>query len=409
MFFIPTTSIDSDDELDSNDHNPVQSAAPSTLQSALLSSAPTASNSNLTTAQRRAVDTNHVRPSVRILLRNGSGTGTGSYLHIRPFSARSHSAPPSTSLSSGAYICNPTSSADNQPEFTVDPVVFNLMLAAPAFDLSSFDDSDDWLSPSSRPRLYRTASVGNSWGVTSIGRGFNWSSKPVDDEPIVDEEAPELTNSFLQPEPPQAPRSLIRALANTANSATTSVFTSMSPVKSNAFDEERTSAHPHVFTSEPDSLSDSPISRSPFDSALSLTPASSTPESSSPRLRVDSSSSSLHPPSARSPSAARPRRRSSQQRVSLIAGRLSLVSLDPPSPPPMTSPKLIRLGSQSSFISVTSAAPPSPSHDKESFLGGRSISEFVIEGDIGRGAYGLVKKAREIKEDGTLGVSNLMQ
>ena len=48
--------------------------------------------------------------------------------------------------------------------------------------------------------------------------------------------------------------------------------------------------------------------------------------------------------------------------------------------------------------------PPDTS-EKETFLGGRSISEFVIEGDVGRGAYGLVKRAREMNLDGTMGVS----
>jgi hypothetical protein len=37
-------------------------------------------------------------------------------------------------------------------------------------------------------------------------------------------------------------------------------------------------------------------------------------------------------------------------------------------------------------------------------LSERSISEFVIEKEIGRGAYGLVKRAREMQLDGSLGV-----
>lgn len=41
--------------------------------------------------------------------------------------------------------------------------------------------------------------------------------------------------------------------------------------------------------------------------------------------------------------------------------------------------------------------------DKTPSVGERSISEFVIEGEIGRGAYGLVKRAREMNLDGTLG------
>ena len=82
-----------------------------------------------------------------------------------------------------------------------------------------------------------------------------------------------------------------------------------------------------------------------------------------------------------------------------------MVSIDPPPDPDVSSPKLLRYGSQSSFLSAASAAPPSPSVDRESFLGGRSISEFVIEGELGRGAYGLVKRAREMKENVEMGVS----
>jgi hypothetical protein len=45
-----------------------------------------------------------------------------------------------------------------------------------------------------------------------------------------------------------------------------------------------------------------------------------------------------------------------------------------------------------------------PLHNSQSFLGERNISEFAIEKEIGRGAYGLVKLAREIQAQGTLGV-----
>jgi hypothetical protein len=37
------------------------------------------------------------------------------------------------------------------------------------------------------------------------------------------------------------------------------------------------------------------------------------------------------------------------------------------------------------------------------------ISEFVIQWEIGHDAYGLVKKTREMKEDGILGVSDAMR
>ena len=48
--------------------------------------------------------------------------------------------------------------------------------------LIEFDD-EDWVAPPTSPKLYRAASVGNSWGVTSIGRGFKWA----DDEQEIKE------------------------------------------------------------------------------------------------------------------------------------------------------------------------------------------------------------------------------
>jgi hypothetical protein len=55
-------------------------------------------------------------------------------------------------------------------------------------------------------------------------------------------------------------------------------------------------------------------------------------------------------------------------------------------------------------LSAASTRPPSPTSEGQSFLGGRNISDYEIEGEIGRGAYGLVKRAREVLEDGSLGV-----
>ncbi|KIP11994.1 hypothetical protein PHLGIDRAFT_27609 [Phlebiopsis gigantea 11061_1 CR5-6] len=81
-----------------------------------------------------------------------------------------------------------------------------------------------------------------------------------------------------------------------------------------------------------------------------------------------------------------------------------IVPSQPPSPPPTAPQKLVRANSAASFLSVASSTgPPTPSADKTPSVGERSISEFVIEGEIGRGAYGLVKRAREMKLDGTLG------
>ncbi|KAG5648033.1 hypothetical protein DXG03_007068 [Asterophora parasitica] len=96
--------------------------------------------------------------------------------------------------------------------------------------------------------------------------------------------------------------------------------------------------------------------------------------------------------------------RSSRQRVSLIAGRVSIAPIEPPSP--VLPHSIRRSDSSGSILSVTpSTRAPSPTaeKDKGSFLGGRSISDFVIDGEIGRGAYGLVKRAREIHADGSLG------
>jgi hypothetical protein len=111
-------------------------------------------------------------------------------------------------------------------------------------------------------------------------------------------------------------------------------------------------------------------------------------------------------PLARSPSSPRPRRRSSQQRVSLMAGQVSIGRIEPPSPPPGLSGTLRRNPSNRSFLSqAESTRPPTPSVEQTTFLGEKNLSEYLIDGEIGRGAYGLVKRAREFNDDGTLGVS----
>ncbi|TDL28483.1 kinase-like protein [Rickenella mellea] len=259
------------------------------------------------------------------------------------------------------------------------------MLAVPTIDLSL--DDDELVAPQTKGRLYRAASVGNSWGVTSIGRGFNWGSKSKDDDPVDDRKAEEdiqWGNSFDTPYP--GPRVFGRLITNGSPKGNNPGL--------NGTTQSDSRIHSPVFTAEPSSMS--PVAQSPAEQGFSNRRS----RPSSPQLTLDVAAGSRPSPS-RSPTMPRPRRRSSQQRVSLIAGRLSMVSIDPPSPPPPTSPALSRYNSHSSFTSVQSAPPP-PS-EKDSFLGGRSISEFVIEGDIGRGAYGLVKRAREMNEDGTLG------
>ncbi|KAJ7783842.1 kinase-like protein [Mycena maculata] len=233
------------------------------------------------------------------------------------------------------------------------------MLSAPPVHLT-FDD-DEWI-PSYEPgRLYRAASVGNSWGVTSIGRGFDWDENTPDPkEPRACRDKLDSPLAFeLDPTDLQAPRKLLDVLD------TSQV---MRPVTNNVLFPSYSPAH----------------SRPPSP----LTPTLSTHK----------------PPMTRSPTMPpRPRRRSSQQRVSLIAGRVSIATIEPPSP--VVPQGLLRTNSASSLLSLASSTrPPSPAPpEKQNFLGGRDISEFVIEGEIGRGAYGLVKRGREILPDGSLG------
>ena len=230
------------------------------------------------------------------------------------------------------------------------------MLSASPIGIT-FDD-DDWIAPPHAP-IYRTASVG-SWGVTSIGRGFDWAAQV--DLPTV-QETPTQPNT--------------------------------EPADLRQTEVERSPAlgriHNHIY-----------LDRSPV---LKTKPILMT--STSPQILPQAICRPITPsiqPVARSPSSPRPRRRSSQQRVSLIAGRVSIAPIDPPSPTPMLTENLRRTPSSGSILSITSTRPPSPS-ETQHFLGGRNISEYLIEREIGRGAYGLVKRAREFLADGSLGVS----
>lgn len=224
----------------------------------------------------------------------------------------------------------------------------------------AFDD-DDWIPSPHAPRLYRTASVG-SWGVTSIGRGFDWENESNID--TVDE--------AQEPVAEKAQDAIVEPTPNHGHAA-------------------NGRKHHHSFPEKTPTLKPTPFSMT------------SSPRSISQPLHIPTMTPVISP-LTKSPSSPRPRRRSSQQRVSLIAGRVSIAPIDPPpSPPPMLSENLKRTPSSGSLLSNHSALPPSP--DEQGFLGGRNISEFVIEGEIGRGAYGLVKRAREIQGDGSLGVS----
>ena len=268
------------------------------------------------------------------------------------------------------------------------------MLTAPAAADITFDD-DSWGVPPVKLAYNRAVSVGNSWGVTSIGRGFNWAAEE-------EEESNEHSNAqgdsilaepFLNTESFVTQRSPSYTFATSTSSGTlypTAILTPSTPL--------------------PVQIKASRITSDP----LTLSPTQSP---SLPSRPLTPSSSSLHishinapPRPVRSPTSPRPRRRSSQQRVSLIAGRISIAHIEPPSPPPVAPQKLIRSGSTASLLSLdTSTRPPTPSASIITQTSSeRSISEFVIQGEIGRGAYGLVKKAREMKADGKLGVSDVV-
>ncbi|KAL1707357.1 kinase-like domain-containing protein [Schizophyllum commune] len=245
---------------------------------------------------------------------------------------------------------------------------FRMLSTSSAFDLT-FDDSDDWKSPT-YGRLYRASSVG-SYKVTSIGRGFDWDENEDGDERAAPPaRAPEAKLKIAEPSPQKLtdPSKVMRSVTNTSSSPTT---ISLSPM---------------ALSSEPQSYFSSPAhSRSASPLAIAMPHPS-------------------RPPLSRTPTTPRPNsRRNSQQRVSLIAGRVSIAPIEPPpSPPPSLPPSLRRTDSQSSRLSAASTRAPSPT-DEQVSPGNRTIDEFHIEGEIGRGAYGLVKRAREILPDGSLG------
>lgn len=319
-------------------------------------------------------------------------------------SFRSRSAPPSStpSLSRRSYRAG---------TFKLAPLQ-GIMLAAPTFDLG-FDNDDDWMAPpSSSPRLYRAASVGNSWGVTSIGRGAVWNNHNQEEESGSDREKDvEDTSSttvstskdgsgLLRPGRPSwlstsaVPRS---AAATGVPVISTSVTPSsplppLSPRTGSYFSSPLTRSPVQSRPSSPRPFPSLPASPPPTSPLLNGVAAARSPLSSTPS-------------SPRSSQFPRMRRRSSQQRVSLLAGRVSITPVEPPSPLPAGPQKLVRTSSAASFLSVASSVGPPTPGEKPRSVGDRSISEFVIEREIGRGAYGLVKRAREMMDDGTLGVS----
>lgn len=233
-------------------------------------------------------------------------------------------------------------------------------------------DSEEWNTPPLPARLYRAASVG-SWGVTSTGRGFQWE-EPDNSDPVC---PPKLDISdpsrqtTLDAKPPEDHNNHTSRTNAIETPKIMRLVTNVTPISATTLTPNLASGA-FCFSPMPSRTS------SPVPSVGSQKPG-------------------------RSPSTPRPRRRSSQQRVSLIAGRVSIATIEPSSP--VLPHSLHRADSSSSFLSTASSTrAPSPADNRESFLGAHTISDFEIEGEIGRGAYGLVKRAREIRPDGSLGV-----
>ena len=262
------------------------------------------------------------------------------------------------------------------------------MIAEPALDFTF--DEDDWLAPAP-PMLYRAASVGNSWGVTCIGRGFDWNSNDDPPQSPSTSSSPDKTKQLSVPDLPK--RTSIIPPATPRRSPPISVVTTP-PLKS-----QTRALEPDTQPSS--QLMDSPISGSP----LRMQPYFPFESLQSPVPFLSNATEVNHSLPPRSPTLSRPRRRSSQQRVSLIAGRVSIAPIDPPSPPPVM-PQILRRSSSTGTLlsSVLSTRPPTPTSNGQMLPDGKTISDFLIEQEIGRGAYGLVKRAREYRSDGTLGV-----
>ncbi|KAI0651804.1 kinase-like domain-containing protein [Trametes meyenii] len=280
------------------------------------------------------------------------------------------------------------------------------MLASPSVDLA-FDD-DDWMPPpASGPGLYRAASVGNSWGVTSIGRGFQWNSQGDDsgsdhekeDSSEVVGSSKDRSSTLRATRPSWLTTSAVPRSAANGNGVSVLSTALTPPTPLSPLSLPRTGSYIA-----------GPLSRSPVQSRpASPRPFSSRPASPRPASPLAPGTSSVRSPLSSRPSSPRSsqfprmRRRSSQQRVSLIAGRVSIAPIEPPSPLPAGPQRLVRTNSAASYLSVASSTGPPTPGEKSPPIGERSISEFVIEREIGRGAYGLVKRAREMMEDGTLG------
>ncbi|CAE6449704.1 unnamed protein product [Rhizoctonia solani] len=301
-------------------------------------------------------------------------------------------------------------------------------------------DLDEDIVIAIRPtNLSRASSVGNSYGITGIGRGFDWKwgneseSEEEEEEPkglvipeIRDEsEHPtppatlkngfpteSQTNLVVIPPTPEAPRLPQRSSSMFVKPSPQAASLGLNlhglPTGPSPPAGPRSAGLQRGFSY---SGASTPAEFSPFHSPRVRSPNLS-PSSSYANLPGTLNSPQLSASRLNSPRITRSRSNQSR-RVSVVSGRQIPVARMPspppdpsPAPPPLT-PRLARLNSTTSFISIASTAataPPSPGSDGHNhYLGGRSIDNFMILGEAGRGAYGMVKRAREFKVDGSLG------
>ena len=348
---------------------------------------------------------------------------------------------------------------------------------------SSSSERDDRLadstgSPSYHPDVLRARasrdkennSLGSSWGVSSIGKSFDWTWNASDDiggasdadtEPTDEDDAQQEMQEQEREQEQEKQKSSPASRLTTSESSNRAfgfhtlgspLSAAQTPKNNSIFDLSPLSPYTYTYTQN---LHISPLVPR-ITNITAMTASDPSPLTSHHHPRVDhpninspvlqspvhsrpispwaSPSISRAPSSTGSTTSSRFRRRSSQKRISLIAGR---VSFTPPPSPPLNAddlhgdggddddddhqraPRLLRLNSTSSFMSLASTvatAPPTPAGGPGTgtalggdYLGERSISEFVIQGDVGRGAYGLVKRGREVMSNGSYGVSFLFQ
>lgn len=241
-------------------------------------------------------------------------------------------------------------------------------LSSPTSDKFDIADDDDE-QPVRRSFESAQRPVNLSYGVSAIGRGvtsdWRWNNTSSEESSAEETSAPSTSSSRSESESPSWSLGFSVIGQRPRSASPPPVEPEPAPVVPVA-----------ILSDEPDHLVND------YDQP-------SNPES----LSASRASSQ---PSSR-PSSPRPRRRDSKQRVSLVAGRLSILSIQPPPSPPHS------LSRYNSSVSVVSTAPPTPSASVSNSLSDRSIDQFVIEGEAGRGAYGVVKRARERLPDGSLG------